>query len=1075
MRDNTSDQIVVYKVTETSEIDLSKPSILIDTGATANIICNEQYFTNFDSDFKLTNNYLELADGSKHSNLILGKGTASIPITDRKGKLRHITLNNALFIPSFCRNIMSLSSAVRDGASFDLNTRGKEHMKSSEGHIFQIDTRNNLYILNTVQINSVIAKSAEDWHRIFGHTHLESICKLPDGIDNLKITNKSKSKEVCEPCVMGKMERTFNRVKCPRVDKPFKSVFCDLNGPIKEECEYKYVFGFIDDFTGYLAIYLLKSKDESPDAFKQFLADHNYYGKTSKLRSDSGGEFNSKVFKKICIDNTIKFETSCPSSSFQNGRIERCWKTLFNMAPGMLFDSGVNVKLFPYILRHACFIMNRTYSDYLKMTPIEAALKKRPDANDIHLFGSLCYGYQHHIHKTKFEPRAKPAIYIGQDPLSPAHLLYYPEQDIIRRTRCVKFTGNMYYNCKQLGKHSDLHEHVNNSWRPSTNESDTESVSSDMSSGHTPPADHTAQGPAATPQSQLSPRSQELRSSPGHPHTSRYPERRRQVPDRLGIEQCNDHIDFLYHINSLDIYCKSNIIVPKTYQEAITSEQSELWIASMQREIDDLVANKTYTLVPLPPGQKLIGGRWVFALKFTPPSKYRFKSRFCAKGFSQRPGVNYDVTYAPTARITTIRMLLNIAIQLSLILHQLDVNNAFLNSDIDYDIYMRQPEGFVQDPSLVCKLNKSIYGLKQSAMLWNKTILDFMSQQNLTQSAKDPCLFIRKDNSNILYVLIWVDDIIVASSNNHILQEFKCNFAKNFKIKDIGPLSWFLGIAFCQTSNSITMNQTVYIKNILERFGMTDCKPRSLPCDPNIHKLLENYSPLFNDPTYYRELVGSLIYLYCCTRPDLSFVVSLLSRFMAAPKVIHVQIANDVLNYLKYTVNYDLKYVKSNDPLRIYGYTDSDYAQSEDCHSISGYCYKLNLNSALISWRSAKQTIVAQSTTEAEYISAGEAVKEALFLRELFAEFYKTQPETVTIFCDNVAAMAITNTQQFHKRTKHIGVAYHAIRTYVANKSVFLTYIASKDNLADLFTKALHAYKLKRFAIIRGTDEHLDR
>ena len=1068
---DTSTNTIIFKISEmNSDYDIQTPNILIDSGASANIVCDEQFFEYLDPNFTNKNSYLELADGSKVNNLILGKGTASIPITDNKGKLRKITLNDCLFIPSFGKNIMSLSSAVRDGASFDLNKRGNETMRSNDGHIFNIDTKDNLYILNNLHVYSIVSRSAEDWHKIFGHTHHENICKLPNAINNMSITNKSKL-QFCEPCIFAKMERDFSRVPCPRVDTPFTSIFCDLNGPLKEDCEYNYVFGAIDDFSGYLAIYLMQSKSESPNALKQFLADHANFGKTTKIRSDSGGEFNSNTFKKILIDNTIRFETCSPHSSFQNGRIERSWKTLFNMSRAILFDSKVNVKLYPYILKHACFLMNRTYSEYLQMTPIEAALNIRPDANDIHLFGSLCYGYQHHIHKTKFQPRAAKALYIGKDPMSPAHLLYYPDTDTIRRTRCVKFTNSYYYNTTQSECQNHNHGSANARAILLPN-GDLVDPCQQQS------ADHLVEDTLGVSPGHLNAQPQTTESSE-HLNRNRYPHRQRHMPDRLGVDtnyDCDfeDSICNIYVINNINFSDKSNINVPNTFLEAIYSNEREFWIKAMNKEIKSLVDNNTYDLVYLPPGHKVIGGRWVYALKLTPPNIYTFKARYVAKGFSQRPGVNYDMTFAPTARIATIRILLNIAIQFGLILHQLDVDNAFLNSNIDYEIYMRQPEGFIHDPNKVCKLNKSIYGLKQSAMLWNQTLLDFMKQQNLKQSSKDPCLFIRNESSNMLYVLIWVDDIICASSSKQILSQFKDNFSKSFKIKDIGPLAWFLGIAFHQTNDYISMNQKLYINNILNRFGMANCKPRSLPCDPNVHKLLEKYSPVYEDPTHYRELVGSLIYLYCCTRPDLSFIVSLLSRFMASPKVIHLQIANGVLHYLKYTVEYDLKYVKSDEPLHLFGYTDSDFAQNPDCHSISGYCFKINLNSALVSWKSAKQTIVAWSTTEAEYIAAGEAVKEALFLRELFSEIMNKQPATVTLFCDNHAALCLmTNSQQHHKRTKHINIAFHAIRTYVANKSVHISYVASKDNLADIFTKALNGFKMKRFSIIRGVVEKL--
>ena len=259
----------------------------------------------------------------------------------------------------------------------------------------------------------------------------------------------------------------------------------------------------------------------------------------------------------------------------------------------------------------------------------------------------------------------------------------------------------------------------------------------------------------------------------------------------------------------------------------------------MNAEIESLLVNNTYELVPPPPDCKIIGGRWVYSIKRDSQNNIKFKSRYVAQGYTQSKGINYDTTYAPTAHLVSIRMIVNMAVQEGYILHQLDVNNAYLNSDVDYILYMSQPQGFIKNPNLVCKLNKSIYGLKQSAFLWNENLLNFMLNENLTQSIKDPCVFIRNQPNNTLLVLIWVDDIILCGSSDEVIATFKTNFGKRYKIKDLGILSWFLGIQFSISERVISMNQSLYVKNILERFGMEHCAPMSNPCDGSIYTLLK--------------------------------------------------------------------------------------------------------------------------------------------------------------------------------------------------------------------------------------------
>ena len=389
---------------------------------------------------------------------------------------------------------------------------------------------------------------------------------------------------------------------------------------------------------------------------------------------------------------------------------------------------------------------------------------------------------------------------------------------------------------------------------------------------------------------------------------------------------------------------------------------------------------------------------------------------------------------------------------------------------------MEQPEGYVTDKSLVCKLNKSIYGLKQSAYRWHATLTDFMKSQGLRQCEMDKCIFVKHTKHSTLLVLIWVDDLIVAASDANILNTFKSNFSKAFQCKELGVLAWFLGIEFKVSKNVISMNQSLYVSNILQRFNETNCTPRNVPVDPSVYQLLEQPSELYSNPTRFRELVGSLIYLMTGTRPDIAFIVTLLSRFMNHPTKMQMIIARGVLKYLKGTMHYDLKYTRSEEGLRICAHSDSDWGSANDYHSISGYTFKLNKYSALISWCSERQSLIATSSCESEYLAIHATTREALFIRLLFAEITGTPPQTVIILADNQGAITLTKHSTYHKKTKHIDLKYHATRKYVANKSIAIFYIPSKENLADMATKPIKGPNLKRFSSIRGiVPMHLKR
>ena len=380
-------------------------------------------------------------------------------------------------------------------------------------------------------------------------------------------------------------------------------------------------------------------------------------------------------------------------------------------------------------------------------------------------------------------------------------------------------------------------------------------------------------------------------------------------------------------------YCYRVRDIPKTYNDAITSPESQQWQKAMEEEISSLIDNNTYDLTPLPEGRTVVGGRWVYAVKLGPNDEEKFKARYVAKGYSQIKDIDYHETFAPTARITSVRMLMQIAVQEDLIIDQMDVKTAYLNAAIDTEIYVAQPEGFIKSDengtSLVCKLNKSLYGLKQSGRNWNHMLHNFLLGQNFVQSLADPCLYVKFVKGIKTIIIIWVDDILIAANSEYVLNDVKTALSKKFKMKDLNRLTWFLGIEF-KVNDCISMNQFKYLDKILNKFGMTDCNPKGIPCDLSANKIIDSDSKELADSKLYREIVGSLIYIMTGTRPDICFAVTKLSQHMSNPTKAHLNLAKHVLKYLKGTVNYDLKFYKSDLKLELFGFCDSDWGMSED-------------------------------------------------------------------------------------------------------------------------------------------------
>jgi hypothetical protein len=494
----------------------------------------------------------------------------------------------------------------------------------------------------------------------------------------------------------------------------------------------------------------------------------------------------------------------------------------------------------------------------------------------------------------------------------------------------------------------------------------------------------------------------------------------------------------------------------------MASEDSDLWRKAMNDEIDSLHANDTYDLVPLPPGKKTVGGRWVYSIKDGPDGSEIYKARFVAKGFTQVKGMDYFDTFSPTVKMTSIRSFMQIAAEYGLPVSQMDVKTAFLNAPIDCEIYVNQPQGYEVPGNLVCKLRKSLYGLKQSGRNWNNTLHEFFCENELVQSPVDPCVYFRRrDDVFLAIVAVWVDDLIIGARNDRMLNELKSVLKSRFRMKDLGPLKYFLGIEFLQDDGSVRMCQSHYTKKLLNKFGMADSKPRTTPCEPKPDVVTGNHD--VPKDIKYREVVGSLIYLMTCTRPDISWTVTRMSQKLENPGAAEWIMVKHILQYLKGTTENGLHYQRSANGLSIVGYCDSDWASCvESRRSTTGYYFALNCDGPPVSWKSRKQQTVALSSCEAEYMALSECVQEVCFLQMLLSDLIPVRLP-IPIHGDNQGALSLVKNPIVSNRTKHIDVRHHFIREKCASQFIEVFHVGTSDNVADVFTKPLLKNKLSRF------------
>jgi hypothetical protein len=491
----------------------------------------------------------------------------------------------------------------------------------------------------------------------------------------------------------------------------------------------------------------------------------------------------------------------------------------------------------------------------------------------------------------------------------------------------------------------------------------------------------------------------------------------------------------------------------------------------MEDEMCSLLKNNTWVLVKNPQGQKLIDCKWIFKIKEGEggDKNVRYKARLVAKGFTQKEGVDYTEIFSPVVKYTTIRCLLALVAHFNWELDQLDVKTAFLYGDLEEEIYMKQPVGFEKGNSekVVCLLKKSLYGLKQAPRQWYKRFDSFVLKLGFQRSNYDTCLYCRGNGGkNSLYLVLYVDNMLLASYDKSEIDFIKQKLKSEFEMKDLGAAKKILGIQIYRDKdkNMLFLNHHDYVIKILRKFNMFDCKPVTLPL-ANHFKLSSDFCPKTDEEfdrmskIPYANVIGSVMYLMVCTRPDLAFSISILSRFMSNPGEEHWNALKWLLRYLKGTSNFGLMFKMNKEGVTLKGFTDSDFAGDRDNRK-STSSYFFTLCGTVISWKSQLQKIVALSSTEAEYIAASDAFKEGIWLSGLLKELGFVD-ENAILYSDNQSAIHLSKNPMFHDRTKHIDIRYHFIRDIISKGIMTIGKVATQFNPSDMGTKIIPLNKFQ--------------
>ncbi|GJV80166.1 retrovirus-related pol polyprotein from transposon TNT 1-94 [Tanacetum coccineum] len=483
-------------------------------------------------------------------------------------------------------------------------------------------------------------------------------------------------------------------------------------------------------------------------------------------------------------------------------------------------------------------------------------------------------------------------------------------------------------------------------------------------------------------------------------------------------------------------------VEPKNYKDALTQA---CWIEAMQEELHEFERLEVWELVPPPDKAFVISLKWIYKVKLDELGGIlKNKARLVARGYRQEEGIDFEESFAPVARLEAIRIFLAFAAHMNMVIYQMDVKTAFLNGNLREEVYVSQPDGFVDPdkPNYVYKLKKALYGLKQAPRAWYDMLSSFLLSNDFSKGSVDPTLFIRREGKELLLVQIYVDDIIFAASTPELCDLFAKIMCSKFKMSMMGKISFFLGLQISQNPRGIFINQSKYALESLKKYGYESCDPVDTPMVEK-SKLDEDKEGKAVDPSHYRGMIGTLLYL-TASRPDLQFAICMCARYQARPTEKHLNAVKRIFRYLKGTVHRGLWYPKDSS-FALTAFADADHAGCQDTRRSTSGSIQL-LGDRLVSWSSKRQKSAAISSTEAEYIALSGCCAQVLWMRSQLTD-YGFGFNKIPMYCDNKSAIALCCNNVQHSRSKHIDIRFHFIKEHVENGVIELYFVNTEYQL----------------------------
>ena len=1075
---------------------------ILDSGATNHI------FNNSSTLFDLQ---------EQKSRITVGNGEYLTSTHVGKTRLPDMILEGCLYAPNAIRNLISVHQLIKLGLTVNLSESGA--YISGNGIKIPVIKNDRLFVIQP-QLLCLLTHSAHKLvHRRLGHLGEKSLKFLLDP-KNEMLSNYKVGKEdtQCKPCAISNIKKKkFGARPCTIATFLAEIIHTDVCGPFTPTVNGEmYYVTFTDDFSRFLTIYLLKTKNECFKYFKIFsnLIQNKHNTKIRRIHSDRGGEYVNKQWVEYCQENGITITYTPRKTPELNSVAESANRVLNWKIRAILSDCGLPIQYWGFAAKVSCLYKNLSPTSKKRFTPFEYWFKKKPTIEMLRVFG--CLAYYKEEEKGKLSPQTQRGLMLGYDDSLTSYCIMNLETHTLFFTREARFDENTYPQLDGISQHL-----VNNEVDDGEEYVDTSNKAKQLNNLPVPqlviPIDHSnaiIKTKAATPQiptkpktpihPNYTPKSTPTANTIPHPNpqTPKTPtktpntlensfpsseqvsksaqqdhhteqEIRKPAPIPLSLDSSENftqtkklsaYKEFkLINEGKLDLGKRirkpnrnfANFIElidedePQSYAEAISCENKENWHKAMVEEMGALMKNETWDLVKKTPDITPIRSKWVYKIKKDENgTPYRFKARLVAVGSSQKEGIDFDEISSPVIRL---RFFLNLAINNDLKIIQCDVESAYLYGKIDKDIFMSQPLGFRINENLVCKLKKSLYGLKQSGKIWNTNLTDFIKSKNYTQAYADPCLF----HKGMSFAMIYVDDILLIGDNEDLLKDLRTQFS----LKYTREPKFLLNVKIDVSNDVISLSQPAYISSLLKKYNMHDCKPKFTPADDLLN---ENDSTKCDRP--FREAVGALIYLSIITRPDISFIVNVLARKMADPSENDWKRLKRLLRYLKATPTLGIKIKRTVGKMTITGYGDADFGGDADSgKSTSGIYIEIGTNPII--WKSKLQKTTSISTMESELYALVELVKEVAWLNRICEETNIQLQKPYNIFSDNQSTIKfITNSAKFHTRSKHISTKFHFIKEKIDAGMLNLQHVETNNNTADLLTKVIKGTKFQMHA-----------